>query len=236
MGLKIIVLSLLTVLLGSTGHATPVVGVPVTWNGVGADPLGWGSIGGSAVVAASPVDGNPNGYLQIQFDFGGFPGVDFDSVANGDGGYTGDYSSLVLSFDYLGFGANSLQSLYFKSAVGDSTWEYVFSTPSASWESLSISFNTLSGWTSTNIGVSFQDAITNVSLLGFSVRTPFDSTGLVTFGVDNLEFNSEQIAAPEPSAILLLVSVLLCLGVTFRVDRFLIRPKWMKQTPKNIPD
>ncbi|MEI8141141.1 MAG: hypothetical protein WCI03_14905, partial [bacterium] len=192
--------------------------------------------GGGAMVTASPVDGNPNGYLQIQFDFGGFPGVDFDSVANGAVGYTGDYNNLVLSFDYLGFGPNSLQSLYFKSAVGNSTWEYVFSTPSASWENLSVSFNTLSGWTSTNIGVSFQDAITNVSLLGFSVRTPLDSIGLVTFGVDNLEFSYDQIATPEPNAIVLLVSVLLCLGVTFRVDRFLIRPNWMKRTKDTISD
>jgi hypothetical protein len=228
MALRIVILVLMALWLGSTGQAVPVTGSPVTWDSTGGDLLGWAPVGVLASVAAVEPGGNPAGYLQIQFDVGDPPGdtAQRDNVASSAGRYVGDYSSLAVTFDY--FGTNSAtQSLYFESADG-SIWEHSFSPLSASWEHFSISFYDSDGWAPGNVGLSFEMARSSIVTLGFSLLTPA-GTGIYTFGVDNLELSGEQIATPEPDAVILMMAVVLCLLVTFRLDRFISRSDWVKR-------
>jgi hypothetical protein len=71
-------------------------------------------------------------------------------------------------------------------------------------------------------------ARSSIVTLGFSLLTPA-GTGIYTFGVDNLELSGEQIATPEPDAVILMMAVVLCLLVTFRLDRFISRSDWVKR-------
>ncbi|MEI6166077.1 MAG: hypothetical protein WCS52_02680 [bacterium] len=227
MGCRSVILGLLMVLLGSTGQAAPVIGVPVTWDGVAPDSLGWASVDGNATIAAVEPGGNPGGYLQIQFGVTAPAAPQIDHVANGGANYTGDYSALAVSFDYLGFN-NPFLYLYFQSGVDGSIWSHAFNTPSTGWEHVAISFFDPTAWTPDASSISYEVARTNVTLLGFFVETP-DASGPFTYGIDNLTFGSEQIATPEPDAVILLMAVVLCLLVTFRMDRFISRSDWMKR-------
>ena len=227
MGLRSVILGLLMVLLGSISHAAPVIGVPVTWDGVAPDALGWASAEGGSTISAVEPGGNLGGYLQIQFGVTAPAAPQSDSVTNGSAAYTGDYSALAVSFDYLGFN-NPFLYLYFQSGVDGSIWTHDIITPSTSWEHVAISFFDPTAWVSSLHTVSYEAARTNVTLLGFFVETPVAS-GPFTYGIDNLTFSSEQIATPEPDAVILLIAVVLCLLVTFRMDRVIGRSDWMKR-------
>jgi len=216
MGLKLVILCLLTMVLVSMGQASPSIGQPVTWDGT-SDP-GWTSLDAWATVSEVSSGGNPLGYLQINYDVVPPNVPQNDIVYNSGLSYSGDYSSLGVSFDYLSTN-NSLQTLYFKSGVDNSTWKQVFTTPSTSWERISLSFYNSANWVSLDNLVNFEVARTNVNQFGFFIQTPSDP-GSYTFGIDNLEFNNNYTTqVPEPSTVILLVSVVLCLCVTFRVDR-----------------
>jgi len=225
MGLRLVILCLLTVLLVPTGQATPVIGTPVTFDVI-SDPLGWSAVGGDAFSVTSVDSGDllRGGYLQIQFDVGPQPNFpQNDQIQNFGSGYVGDYSGLDVSFDYLGF-TSSFRELYFVSVVAGatSTWTHSILNTTTNWETLTVSFASPAGWSSDeHLGDQdfFMQARTNVALLGFYLQTPIGASDFVAFGIDNLEFNNYATQVPEPSTVILLVSVVLCLCVTFRVDR-----------------
>jgi len=225
MSLRVVILGLLMVLLGSTGHASPTIGKPVTWD-VKGDPLGWVKLGVNASVdAVDSGDPGRGGFLQILFNVGDPPTPQFDKVENSGSDYQGDYSSLVVSFDYLGY-TIPLHYLYFKSGNGH-LWTFDIPNTTTSWEDISVSFVTQGDWKSDDGGV-FGSDLKLVTSLGFYLQTPDGASGPVIFGIDNLEFNfTNQV--PEPSTVMMLLSVILCLFVTFRVDRFIVLPDWIKR-------
>ncbi len=222
MSFRLVILGLLMVLLGSTSRATPVM-----WER-DADLTGWSS-GGNATVSRSESGGNLDGFLKIEFTASPPTLGMSDIVANSEPSYKGDYSSRVVTFDY--FGTNSAsQGLYFQSSDG-STWGHAFSSSTTSWEHFEISFFNQAGWEYISGDTTdYAVARTNVALFGFSIVTPSvsDDPSIYTFGIDNLEFNLET-QVPEPSTVMMLLSVILCLLVTFRVDRFILRSNWIKR-------
>ncbi len=223
MSLRLVILGLLMVLLGSTGHASPTIGKPVTWD-VGGGPLGWVNLDGSAQSVNSVDSGDPSrgGFLQILFNVGDPPTPQFGKVENSVN-FLGDYSGLVVSFDYLGY-TTSPRNLYFMSE-NERLWTYDIPNTTTSWETLSVSFVTQGAWNSDGGGV-FGSDLKHVTSLGFYLQTPDGASGPVIFGIDNLEFTNE---VPEPSTVMMLLSVILCLLVTFRVDRFIVLPDWIKR-------
>ncbi len=223
MSLRLVILGLLMVLLGPTSRATPVM-----WES-DADLTGWSS-GGNATVSRSESGGNPDGFLKIEFTASPPTLGMSDIVANSEPSYKGDYSSRVVTFDY--FGTNSAsQGLYFQSSDG-STWGHAFSSSTTSWEHFEISFFNQYGWEQlSGDTIDYAVARTNVALFGFSIVTPSvsDDPSVFTFGIDNLDFKNGTNEVPEPSTVMMLLSVILCLLVTFRVDRFIVLPDWIKR-------
>jgi hypothetical protein len=203
---------------------------PVTWGG-GGNTEGWFTTNlnqstffptsGQTSAATAPGGGNPGGYLNI-----GFPGSLVPStelLVTDAAGFTGDYTTyggLSVGFDWLGMPA-SATALYLVSSSGlGSSWIRSFAATSGGWESETISFG--SGlWTQLGgPATTFQSALSQVSLIGFSVTSPALGFGNPTdFGLDNWQYSVAATGVPEPGEWAMIVTVLASVALTLRRHR-----------------
>lgn len=170
----------------------------------GGNTAGWSSSSGYAVDSPSS-GGNPAGLLRL-----------VDGVFGPDDLYTsstfiGNYSehpSMFLSFDMRVTAANP-RFLFFESSAG-SRWQYTLTGPANVWSSYNISFADSAGWDWVWGPGSFEDALTNVIAVGFTVQNGFTSA---EYDIDNFR---RGYMVPEPSAIYAILASFCSFGITFR--------------------
>jgi hypothetical protein len=200
---------------------------PVTW-GNGGDTLGWFTTNlnqltfmptaGQTSAATSPGGGNPGGYLNMGFPGSLVPATEL--LVTDAAGFTGDYTGyagLSVGFNWLGMPA-SATALYLVSSSGlGSSWMHTFSATSGSWESESIGFGSGS-WTQLGgPATTFQSALSQVSLIGFSVTSPALGFGNPTdFGLDNWQYSVAATGVPEPGEWAMILTVLGSVALTLR--------------------
>jgi hypothetical protein len=224
--------SLLVIAMGAALPARAAISfAPVTWGG-GGDTLGWFTTNlsqatffptaGQTSSATSPgAGGNPSGYLNMGFPGSLVPATEL--LVTDAAGFTGDYTLdpvASVSFDWLGMPA-SATALYLVSSAGlGSSWIHTFSATSGSWESESISFG--SGlWTQLGgPATTFASALSQVSLIGFSVTSPALGFGNPTdFGLDNWQNTAAAAGVPEPGEWAMIITVLGSVVITLRRAR-----------------
>jgi hypothetical protein len=185
----------------------------VTWDG--GDVLSWFRASGlGAPLTAPTTDGNPGGYLRMDFPANNL--LQTDGMVTTNEGYVGDYTAyddLSVSFDFQGYAA-SAQALYFHSTYGTgSEWYWYFTLPSHDWYHTNINFRFSDNWVSPGEGDSneFQNALMYVDLIGVTASGQ-DANNPFYFGVDNWQFDQ----VPEPGVAVVLATAFISLAGVFR--------------------
>jgi hypothetical protein len=188
-----------------------ILNSPRTFTAAGVD--GWAA---DTVTLDNPLaGGNPGGFLEITFPYGGPPSPLGPAISNTTSVYTGDYSGLVaggaIRFDFYAGSQppTANPAILLHTSDGD-TWSYAFTYTLGqvgTWVTYSVPLSG-AGWTG---GSGFVTDIQNVTWVGLDLEGNAGVGGTQIFGLDNWTY-----VIPEPGTLYMLTAALLGLTLTFR--------------------